>query len=61
MTDLLAALALVAVFEGLVLFAIPRGWKHAAVQLLRMPDTQLRWMGALILGAGLLVLWWARH
>ncbi|WP_411834438.1 DUF2065 family protein [Pseudoxanthomonas mexicana] len=61
MTDLLAALALVAVLEGLVLFVAPRGWKSAALQLLRMPDRSLRLFGGLILAAGLLALWWLRH
>lgn len=61
MKDLLAALCLVAVLEGLMLFAAPNGWKRAAAQMLQMPDRQLRIGGGLVLGAGLLALWWVKH
>jgi uncharacterized protein YjeT (DUF2065 family) len=56
MSDLWAALALVAVLEGLVLFAFPGLWKRAARELLTMPEGRLRGLGAIILGAGLLAL-----
>ena len=61
MTDLWAALALVAVLEGLVLFAFPNVWKRTAEQLLAMPARQLRLIGGLILAGGLVVLYIARH
>lgn len=61
MTELLSALCLVAVLEGLVLFVAPGGWKRAALQLLEQTDRQLRWFGGLILATGLLALWWLRH
>lgn len=60
MTELLSALCLVAVLEGLLLFAAPRGWKQAAEQLQALPDRQLRLIGAACIGAGLLALWWIR-
>ena len=41
MTDLLSALCLVAVLEGLFLFATPGGWKRAAEKLHAMPDRLL--------------------
>ncbi|WP_305805382.1 DUF2065 family protein [Stenotrophomonas sp. YIM B06876] len=61
MQDLFSALCLVAVLEGLFLFVAPNAWKRMAGQLLAMPSALLRRMGAVTLGAGLLVLWWLRH
>ncbi len=60
-TELLSALCLVAVLEGLVLFVAPGAWKRAALQLLQQSDRQLRWFGGLILASGVLALWWLRH
>jgi uncharacterized protein len=60
MTDLWAALALVAVLEGLALFAFPNVWKRAAEQLLSMPARQLRAVGGVILGCGLIALYFVR-
>ena len=56
MSDLWAALCLVAVLEGLILFAAPGAWKRAAVQLLSLDDRSLRRIGAVILVAGLVAL-----
>ncbi len=61
MTDLWAALALVAVLEGLALFAFPNIWRRAAEQLLAMPPQQLRLIGGLILAGGLVGLYFVRH
>lgn len=60
MAELLSALCLVAVLEGLFLFAAPRGWKRAAEQLHAMPDRHLRVVGAVVVCVGLLSLWWVR-
>lgn len=60
MNDLWAALALVAVLEGLALFAFPALWKRAAEQLLNMPTRQLRLIGSVILGCGLIALYLVR-
>nr|WP_255595634.1 DUF2065 family protein [Lysobacter sp. BMK333-48F3] len=54
------ALCLVAVFEGLFLFAAPRGWKRAAEQLLMLPDRHLRLVGAIVVAIGIVALWLAR-
>jgi uncharacterized protein YjeT (DUF2065 family) len=56
MVELLSALCLVAVLEGLFLFVAPRGWKRAAEQLQSMGDRQLRILGGIVLGAGLVAL-----
>ena len=61
MKDLLSALCLVAVLEGLFLFALPMAWKRMASQMLELPASSLRTMGTLILVAGLVALWWSRH
>jgi len=61
MSELWSALCLVAILEGLVLFAVPASWKRAAVQLLRMSDGQVRAVGGFILIFGLTLLWWVKH
>lgn len=56
MNDLWAALALVAVLEGLLLFAFPDMWRRTAEQLLAVPVRQLRVIGGVILAIGMIVL-----
>lgn len=58
--ELISALCLVAVLEGLFLFVAPRGWKRAAEQLHALPDRHLRVVGAIVVGLGLLSLWLVR-
>ena len=60
MNDLVAALALVAVLEGLLLFAFPDVWKRTAEQLLALPARQLRLIGGVILICGLIALYIVR-
>ena len=57
MPDLWAALCLVAVLEGLVLFAAPGAWKRAAERLQNMPDEHVRRVGGIVLAIGLVSLW----
>ena len=59
--ELLSALCLVAVLEGLFLFIAPRGWKRAAEPLHALPDRSLRVVGAVVVGAGLMSLWLVRQ
>lgn len=54
--DLAAALCLVLVIEGLVLFASPRGWQLLAREALKMEPRRLRIFGAVAMAAGLLFL-----
>jgi uncharacterized protein YjeT (DUF2065 family) len=58
--DLWAALCLVLVIEGLLLFAAPGLWKQAVAQLLARPGRSLRLAGAVMMGLGLLALQWVR-
>ncbi|MDQ3525834.1 MAG: DUF2065 family protein [Chloroflexota bacterium] len=60
MNDLWVALCLVAVLEGLFLFVVPGAWKRAVAQLLEMPDRQIRVIGAIVLGLGLVSLYFVR-
>ena len=60
MSDLWSALCLVAVLEGLWLFAAPGAWKRAMEQMQSLPERQLRVVGGLILIAGLISLYLVR-
>jgi hypothetical protein len=59
--ELLSALCLVAVLEGLFLFATPDTWRRTAERLYALTARQLRLGGAAILAAGLALLWLVRH
>jgi uncharacterized protein YjeT (DUF2065 family) len=61
MNDLFAALCLVAVLEGLFLFAAPLAWKRMVEQLHALSPTQLRTYGGVVMFVGLGVLWLVRH
>ena len=61
MSELWAALCLVAVIEGLFLFPAPGAWKRAAAQLLALDDRQLRVFGGVILAIGVGTLWLVRR
>jgi uncharacterized protein len=55
---LLAAVALVLVFEGLLPFAAPALWRDTFRRMIELSDGQLRFMGIMSLGAGLIMLAW---
>ena len=60
MTDLLlGALALMLIFEGLMPFLSPRGWRSMFERALTMTDGQIRFIGlvSILIGLGLLLLW----
>lgn len=56
MTELLAALCLVLVIEGLLLFASPAGWKRMMDQAMQLPESALRRYGAVMVVIGLVAL-----
>lgn len=58
--ELLSALCLVAVLEGLFLFVSPDGWRRIAERLYALSGRQLRLVGGMFVGAGLLSLWLVR-
>lgn len=59
-TDLLAALCLVLVLEGLFLFIGPEAWKRMAAEMQQVPTRTLRAAGGAMIIAGLLALQWVR-
>ena len=58
--DLLAALCLVLVIEGLVLLAGPSAWKRFAAQVQEIPDRVLRTWGGVMVVLGLIALQFVR-
>jgi len=60
-TDLLAALSLMLVLEGLLLFAAPGLWKRMVAQMLPQPDRQLSTVGGFMVIVGLVALYLIRH
>ena len=59
-TDLLSAVALVMVIEGLLPFANPRGSRRSMAMLAQMPDEKLRLAGLASIVAGLVLLYFVR-
>lgn len=60
MTDLLTALALVLVLEGMLWAASPDGMKRAAMVALGMENQQLRAGGVIAVALGVLMVWLMR-
>ena len=58
--DLLAALCLVLVIEGLFLLAAPGAWKRMAEQLTATPEQALRVGGGVMIAIGLIALQFVR-
>lgn len=56
MKELSAALCLVLVVEGLILFAAPTAWKRMAEQLQRIEPRVLRVVGGVMVVVGLVAL-----
>lgn len=54
--ELAAALCLVLVIEGLILFAIPGAWKRMAERLQQIDERNLRIVGAAMIVCGLIAL-----
>jgi len=59
--ELLSALCLVAVIEGLFLFVAPRRWRQAVEQLHQLPDIGLRLLGGISIAIGLVSLFLIRR
>lgn len=51
-----AALCLVLVLEGLFLFAAPHAWQRMAEQMRQLEPRQLRVIGGVMVGVGVLML-----
>ncbi len=59
-TDLLSALGLMLILEGLLPFASPSSWRNMLRQVGEAPDNSLRGIGAVSMIVGLLILYFAR-
>ena len=55
-TDLLAALALYLVIEGMLPFLSPDGWRRGLALVAQMTDSQLRLFGLFSMLAGMVLL-----
>ncbi len=60
-TVLLAACALVLVFEGILPFVAPQAWRRAFQMLTELPDEKLRVMGLVSMAIGLILLRLLHH
>ena len=58
--DLVRAIALVLVIEGILPFLSPDGWRQAMMQAGRLPDRTLRMVGFTSMLIGVLILYLAR-
>ena len=54
--DLWAALALVLILEGLIPFISPGGYRNMVQQMAAMPENTLRFVGLVLIAAGLIAL-----
>ena len=57
--DLIRAVALVLVIEGMLPFLSPDGWRQAMIQAGRLPDRTLRAVGFVSMFIGVLILYLA--
>jgi len=60
-TEILTAVALVLVIEGMLPFVRPGRYKQLVAQIVRLSDNQLRTVGLVSMIVGLLLLFVARH
>jgi uncharacterized protein YjeT (DUF2065 family) len=54
--EVLIALCLVLIFEGLLLFAIPGQWQKMMIELAQQPPRHLRAVGGVVVIVGLILL-----
>ena len=55
-TSLLMAFALMLILEGLLPFVAPARWREAFLQIARLADGQIRFVGLAAMLAGILIL-----
>jgi len=60
LSDLLAALGLLLVLEGIAPFLYPQGLKRAFARLLLIKDRELRFAGLGSMLVGVIILFWVR-
>ena len=52
------AFGLMLVFEGLMPFVSPEGWRNKMMQILALHNGQIRFFGLACVLTGVLILWW---
>ena len=52
------AFGLMLIFEGIMPFVSPNGWRDKMAQLMVLQDGQIRFFGLVCVLAGVLMLWW---
>lgn len=60
MSDLITALGLVLVIEGVLYALFPNGMRQGLVQMLALPDGTLRTVGLAAAIAGVVIVWFVR-
>jgi uncharacterized protein YjeT (DUF2065 family) len=60
MEDLIRAIALVLIIEGILPFLSPDGWRQAMLQAGRLPDRILRYLGLGSMLVGVIILYMTR-
>ena len=60
MDDLIVAIGLVLVLEGLIYALFPQGMRNMVEEMSKLPDTTLRTLGVAALCIGVLVVWFVR-
>jgi hypothetical protein len=58
--NLIPALALVLVIEGMLPFLSPRGWRDAMSQASQLPDNVLRTLGFVSMMVGVIILYFVQ-
>lgn len=59
-SDLLSALALVLVIEGIMPFISPKNWRNTMLQAAQLPDKSLRMIGIVSMLLGVILLYLMR-
>lgn len=59
-TDFIRALALLMIFEGVMPFLSPNGFKKNMLRMLQVPNNNLRIFGLVFMLLGLALLYWAK-
>ena len=60
MSDFLAALGLVLVFEGLLYGGLPRLARRMAADVVAMPEGMMRILGLAVMAVGVFIVWLVR-
>ncbi len=60
MADLIVAIGLVFVIEGLLYAAFPNAMRKMVEDMTRLPDSSLRTVGVIALFIGVLIVWFVR-